>query len=233
MVRMCFAPPLVQQTIKLPQILLLNSSGGGFSDQGPLVFISGFQGLQVLGLVCKSLATAFCKSATLLKRLVRRNLTLKLVPFTFDEDDFSKLLREHKVDLVGTFPNECVTGLKTPIVDMLYFPLDVAPYFCHMWLNVREGEHADALFSYLRDNCFWKVHHKCAGCRADGTYYDSRYVNSSNVQVIIYIIYDRYKEDGHECGLIYTTCPSFVEARFNGDCFTIWCPDSTGTYVCC
>ena len=242
MVGMCFAPPLVQQTIKLPQILLLNSSGGGFSDQGPLVFISGFQGLQVLGLVCKSLATAFCKSATLLKRLVRRNLTLKLVPFTFDEDDFSKLLREHKVDLVGTFPNECVSGLKTPIVDMLRSP-DVAPYFCNMRLNVREGQHADALFNYLGDNLFWKVRDRFATSRADGTNYFIRYVNSANVLVIIYIIYDRYKEDlrnvlGDECGLVlYTSCPSFVEARFNGDCFTFrqpvlvsWRRHSTGTY---
>ena len=220
MVRMCLAPPLVQQTIKLPQILLLNSSGGGFSDQGPLAFASGFQGLQVVGLVCKSLATAFRKSATLLKRLVRRNLTLKLLPFTFDEEDFSKLLREHKVDLVGTFPYECVSGLKTPIIDMLDKIPEVAPYFCHMKLNVLEGEHADALCTYLRDNNFWKPHFWPI-TRPSG--FLERYFNSANVQVMVFIIYKRASH-GHSSGV-----RSFLEARFNGDCFTIWRPHSTGT----
>ena len=123
------APPLVQQTIKLPQILLLNSSGGSFSDQGPLVFASGFHSLQAVGLVCKSLAKALRKSSSLFKRLIRRNLTQKLVPFGIDEDDFLRMMREHEVLLCGTFPNDCISGLKTPIVDMLNILDYVQPYF--------------------------------------------------------------------------------------------------------
>jgi len=64
---MAALPLVMQQTIKLPQILLLNSSGGSFSDQGPLAFASGYRGLVVVGLVCKILATALRKSSSIFK----------------------------------------------------------------------------------------------------------------------------------------------------------------------
>ena len=134
------ARPLVRETIKLPQILLLNSSGGGFSVQGPLAFVSGFHGLQAVGLVCKFLASALRKSASMLKCLVRRNLKQKLVPFKFSCRGFSEMLRQHHVWLVGAFPNDCVSGLKTPIIDMMNFLNDVSPHFCYMGLTVRDGE---------------------------------------------------------------------------------------------
>ena len=234
--RMAALPLVMQQTIKLPQILLLNSSGGSFSDQGPLAFLSGFRGLLAVGLVCKILATALRNSSSIFKRIIRRNLTQKLVPFTFDENDFSKLLREHKVFLCGAFPNDCVSGLKTSITDILGNFDDVHPHFCHMVLCVRQGGNARALFNFLGNHGFLNV--RCSTldtyfCCTDGTPYYKRYVNSANVLVMVYILYNRYTTFGRDDTSVEEIhFHSFVEARFNGDCFTIWRPHSTGTYVC-
>jgi hypothetical protein len=224
------APPLVvQHTIKLPQILLLNSSGGSFSDQGPLAFASGFHGLLAVGLVCKILATALRKSSSIFRRIVRRNLTQKLVPFTFDENDFSKLLRENKVFLCGAFPNDCVSGLKTSIIDILDNFDPVHPHFCHMVLCVQYGKHK-ALLSFLGNHGFLKVHRSTSGedfCRIEDTMDYKRFVNSANVLVMVFFFHPPWALDAREMQL-----DSFIEARFNGDCFTIWRSHSTGTYKC-
>jgi len=101
-----------------------------------------------------------------------------------------------------------------------------------MVLCVPSGEHARALVSFLGNHGFLKEEGPYIFGTNITSYY-IRFVNSANVLVMVYIFFTpsapytlddyRFKE---------MQLDSFIEARFNGDCFTIWRSYSTGTDVC-